>query len=178
MTAERSAKRTDAGRIHNFRATRNCGNGHATAERLGHGDQVRLNSEMFAGKPFSSTRKAGLYFIGNEENPVLAANFLEKREVIFWRHDKPAFAQNRFGDDRSDGFRCYAALKCIFKMMRECLRGRAIPTAIGIGKGNAIHVADEWLEPCLIRMRFACERHGQQSAAVKSVFKGNHTRGL
>jgi len=47
---------------------------------------------MFAGEPFSSAREAGLHFIGDEKNSVLAANFLQQCEIVFRRDDEAAFA--------------------------------------------------------------------------------------
>src|SRR5690349_12829469 len=174
MTTECSAEGTYAGSVHNFRATGDRGDGHAAAERLGHDDQVRLDSKMFAGEPLSSTRKAGLHFIGNEENSVLAADFLEKRKVLFRRNDKSAFAQYRLRDDGGDRFGRHAALESIFQMMCEGLRGCAFLAAIRIGERYAVDVAGKRLETGFVRMRFAGKRHGQQSASVKSVFKADH----
>src|SRR5712664_3001442 len=101
MAAKGAAQRSYARGIHNLRAASDCGDGHATAKRFGHGDQIRLNAEVFAGEPFSGAREAGLHFIGDKENSMLAANFLQQGEIIFWRDYEAAFAQNRFGDDRS-----------------------------------------------------------------------------
>src|ERR1700730_6987770 len=98
MAAECSAERSHAGGIHNFRATCDSRNGHAAAKRFGHGDQVWLDAEVFAGEPFPGARKARLYFVSNEENPVLAANFLQKREVLFRRKNESAFAQDGLGE--------------------------------------------------------------------------------
>src|SRR6202048_1069431 len=155
MTAECPAECSDARGFHNFCATRDGGNGHAPAERFSHGDQVRLNPKMLAGKPFPGARKTGLHFVSNEENPVSAANFLQKRKVIWRRNDESAFTQDWLGDDRSHGFGRDAAFEGILEIMRECLRSRALLAAIGIGERYAIHVAGKRLKACLIGMRLA-----------------------
>src|SRR5438445_13796008 len=68
-----AAERTNAGSVHDFRAAGDRGDRHATAERLRRGDQIRLDAEMFRGEPFASAGDAGLHFVGDEENAVLAA---------------------------------------------------------------------------------------------------------
>src|SRR5690242_1842053 len=99
MAAVGSAKRADSGRVHDFGAAGDSGDGHAAAERFGGGDQVGLDAEMFGSEPFTSAREARLDFVGNEENAVLAADILQQLEVIARGDDKTAFAENRFGDD-------------------------------------------------------------------------------
>src|SRR5258706_12562215 len=118
MAAECAAQGADTRRVHNLRAAGDRGDGHAAAKRFGHGNQVRLNAEMFAGEPFSGARETGLHFIGNEENSMLAANFLQQGEIIFWRDYEAAFAQDWFGDDRGDRLWRDAALECVFEVMR------------------------------------------------------------
>src|SRR6267142_6047140 len=129
---------------------------------------------MFAGEPFSSARETGLHFIGNEENSMLAANFLQQGEIIFWRDYEAAFAQDWFGDDRGHRLRRNAALECVFEVMREGFRGGAFFSAIGICKRDAIDIAGEGLKAGFVGMRFAGERHGQQGAAMKGIFKANY----
>jgi len=69
------------------------GDGHATAERLGHSDQIGLDAEMFGGEPFTGAGEAGLHFVGDEENAVLAADILQELEIIVRRNDEAAFAR-------------------------------------------------------------------------------------
>src|SRR5712675_1308117 len=128
---------------------------------------------MFAGEPFSSAREAGLHFIGNEENSMLAANFLQQGEIIFWRDYEAAFAQDRFGNDRGHRLWRDAALECVFEVMRESFRGGAFCAAIGVCERNTVDIAGKGLKAGLVRMRFAGEGHGQQGATVKGIFKTN-----
>ena len=46
--------------------------------------------------------KARLDFVGDEEDAVLTANGLEKLEVVAWRNDEAAFAENGFDDHGGD----------------------------------------------------------------------------
>src|SRR5712675_2227947 len=129
---------------------------------------------MFAGEPFSSARETGLHFIGNEENSMLAANFLQQGEIVFWRDYEAALAQDRFGDDRGHRLWRDAALECVFEVMREGFRGGAFFTAIRICKRDAIDIAGEGLKAGFVGMRFAGERHGQQGSTVKGIFETNY----
>src|SRR5467141_1516973 len=171
VTAEGAAKRTHAGGVHDFGAAGDRGDGHATAERLGHSDQIGLDAEMFGGEPFAGAGEAGLHFIGDEENAVFAADILEELEIIARRNDEAAFAKNGFGDDGSDGFRSDGTLEGIFEIMRKSFGRSAFFAAIGIGERNAVDVAGERLEAGFIRMRLAGERHGEKRAAVESVLE-------
>jgi hypothetical protein len=92
------AKRSDAGRVHDFRATGHSGDGHAPAKGFRHGDEVWLDAEMFRSEPLAGARETGLHFVGNEENAVLAANVLEQPEIIARRNNKAAFPKNRLDD--------------------------------------------------------------------------------
>src|SRR5580704_10178410 len=114
---------------------------------------------MFGSEPLAGAREARLNFVGDEEDAVLAANILEKLEVIAGRNNEAAFAENGLGDYGGDGFGCHGALEGVFEMMREFRRCCAGWIAIGIGKRNAVDVARERLEACFVRMSLASERH-------------------
>src|SRR5260221_5762476 len=174
MAAEFPAERSDAGRVHNLSATRDRRNGPGSAERFGHGYQVRLDAEMLACKPFPGARKARLHFVSDEENPVFAADFLQKCKVVFRRNDESTFAQDGLGNDRGHRLRRDVAFERVLKMMRKCLRRRAFLAAIGVGEGDAINVAGKWLKARLVRMRLAGERHGQQRSAMERILEANH----
>src|SRR6516162_358040 len=58
VSAKGSAEGARAGRVHNFGAAGDGGDGHAPAERLRHGDQVGLDAEMFGSEPLSGASEA------------------------------------------------------------------------------------------------------------------------
>src|SRR5436309_4174724 len=70
MPAVGATKRSGIRRVHDFRTARHRGDGHAAAEGFRHGDEVRLDAEMFRSEPFSGARETGLHFVRNEENTV------------------------------------------------------------------------------------------------------------
>src|SRR5207302_562310 len=119
MSTIRAAERANSGRVHDFRAASHRGDGHATAEGFRRGDQIGLDTEMFGGKPFAGAGEAGLHFVGDKENAVLAANVLQQLEVVARRNDEAAFAEDRLGDDGGDRFGSDGTFERIFKMMRE-----------------------------------------------------------
>src|ERR1700675_3638636 len=98
---------------------------------------------MFGCKPFAGARETRLHFIRYEEDAVLAADILEKLEIIMGRNDETAFAENRLGDYGGDGLRCYGTFESVFQMMREIGGSRAGWIAIGICERNTIDVAGE-----------------------------------
>ena len=63
---------------------------------------VIRSGEVFGSEPFAGARKARLDFVGDEEDAVLTANGLEKLEVVAWRNDEAAFAENGFDDHGGD----------------------------------------------------------------------------
>src|SRR5579883_1996348 len=173
MTAEGAAERAGAGCVHDFGAARDGSDRHAAAERLGHGNEVRFDAEMLGGKPAAGARETGLDFIGDEKNAVLAADVLENGEIAARRNDEAAFAEDRLGDDGSDGFRRYGALEGVLEMVSEGFGSRAGSAAVGIGEGDAIDIAGERLEAGFIRMRLAGEAHGEKGAAVEGILEAN-----
>src|SRR5271169_1459519 len=160
MAAVGSAERANAGGVHYFGAAGDGGDGHATPERLRHDNQIGLNAEMFGGKPFSGARKAGLHFVGDEKNAVLAAYVLQQLEIAARGNDEAAFAEDGLGNNGGDGFGSDGTLESVFEVMREGFGGGAFFGAVGIGERNTVDVTGEWLEAGFIRMRLAGQRHG------------------
>jgi len=115
---------------------------------------------MFGGEPFTGAGEAGLHFVGDEENAVLAADILQELEIIARRNDEAAFAKDGLGNHRGNGFGGYGALEGIFEMMREGFGGSAFFSAIRISERNAVDVAGERFEAGFIGMRLAGQRHG------------------
>src|SRR5882724_9056271 len=145
MAAVGSAERTHARGVHDFGAAGDRGDGHASAKRLGHGDEIRLDAEMFGSKPFAGAGEAGLHFVGDEENAVLAANVLQKLEIGARGNDEAAFAENGLGNDGGNGFRSNGTLEGVFEMLGEGFGGGAFFGAVRIGERNAVDVAGEGL---------------------------------
>ena len=67
--------------------------------------------------------KPGLHFVGDEEDAVLAADGVQRLEVVARRNDEAAFAEHRLGDHGGDGFGGDVAFECVFEMMRESFGG-------------------------------------------------------
>src|SRR5258708_6025135 len=171
VAAEGSAESADAGGIHDFGAAGYGGDGHATAEGFGHGDQIRLDAEVLGGEPFAGAGEAGLHFVGDEEDAVLAADILQQLEVVARGNDEATFAENGFGDHGGDGFGSDGALEGVFEMMREGFGGGSLFAAVGIGERNTVDVAGERLEAGFIGMRLAGQRHGEKRAAMEGVLE-------
>ena len=128
---------------------------------------------MFGGEPFAGASEAGLHFVGDEENAVLAADALQQLEIAGRRNDEAAFAENGLGDHGGDGFGSHRTLESVFEVTRESFRGGAFFGPVGISKRNAVDVAGKGLEAGFIRMRLAGQRHGEKRAAMEGVFETN-----
>src|SRR6266550_2287280 len=109
--------RTSPIKGHVFGAAGDRGDGHASAEGLGHGDQIRRDAEMFGSEPFAGAGEAGLHFVGDEENAVLATDALQQLEIAGRRNDEAAFAENGLGDHGGDGFGSHRTLESVFEVM-------------------------------------------------------------
>src|SRR6266849_11203918 len=101
---------------------------------------------MLAGEPFPGARKAGLHFVGDEQDSVLAANFLHNLEIIARWNDKSALAQDRLSDHRRHRFRRDRPLERVLEIMREAFRRGAFLRAVGICERDTVYVAGERLK--------------------------------
>src|SRR5579863_3350188 len=115
MAAESAAERTGPRRVHDFSSARDRGDGHSSAERFRRGDEIRLQAEMLGSEPLAGTRESGLDFVRDEKDAVLAADGLEKLEIITRRNDEAAFAKNGLGDHCRNGFRRDRTLEGVFE---------------------------------------------------------------
>src|SRR5690348_5892142 len=129
---------------------------------------------MLGSEPFAGACESRLDFIGDEEDVVLAANGLEKLEIVSGRNNEAALAENGFCNDRGDGFRRNGALEGVFEMMRKVRRGRPGCISVRVRERDAVDVACERLETRFVRMCLAGERHGEQRAAMESILEANH----
>src|SRR5262249_8668053 len=114
VAAERATETADAGGIHNFGATSSRCEGQAAAKRFGGSDEIRLDAVMFNGEVLSSAGNTGLDFVGDEQDPVLAADFADDGVELQWGRHEAAFAEDRLSDYGGDRFGSYHAFESIF----------------------------------------------------------------
>ena len=74
IARKRPAELANAGRVHDFGASRDRGHGQAASERFGHRDQIGFESQSLAGKHRASARESSLHFIGDQQNAVFATD--------------------------------------------------------------------------------------------------------
>ncbi len=85
----------------NLRPRGKCTERKAIRNTLCRDQNIGFDAVVFDGKHFSGTAKAGLNFVGNEEDAMAVENFLHFFEIIRRRDDDPAFAHDRLGDECS-----------------------------------------------------------------------------
>src|SRR5580704_1036836 len=175
IASEGSAQRTGTGRVHDRGTPGNGGERQTAAQRLGHRNEIGFEAEALAGKHRSGAREAGLHFIGDQEDSVLAADVREDGKELKRRSNESTLAHDWFHDHCGYGFSGDYTLESVFDVAgavnftRRILQ--RIGTAITVGEGDAVDVAGERLESRLIRMRFAGCGHRHVGAAMESVFE-------
>src|SRR5260370_42202864 len=127
---------------------------------------MRLEAEMLRGEWLAGARKAGLHFVGDEENAVFAADILEQLEVLARRNDEATFPENGLEDYGGDGFWSRGTLESIFQVMREGFRRGAFFAPGRIGERNLGDIAGKGLEAGFVGMGLAGQRHGKKGAAM------------
>ena len=69
--------------------------GKPACEGLGRGDQVRLDAIMFHGEEFSGAAKAGLDFVGDQQDAMLVAKLAQAHHQFLGRNVEATFALHR-----------------------------------------------------------------------------------
>src|SRR5260370_5128549 len=107
---------------------------------------MRLEAEMLRGEWLAGARKAGLHFVGDEENAVFAADILEQLEVLARRNDEATFPENGLEDYGGGGFWSHGTLESIFQVMRGGFRRGAFFAPVPIGERDSVAIAGQGLE--------------------------------
>src|SRR5579864_1908414 len=91
IPAERAAERADYGDIHQLGAARDRRERQSSAERLRRHQEVRLDAVARRSEQTARSPHAALHFIGDEQDPVPAADVLKDGQEFRRRRDKAAF---------------------------------------------------------------------------------------
>ncbi len=89
--------------VHDVGAGYDTADGHAVADALGEGEDVRrtvLRVCLPAPEVVAGTAPAGLHLVGDPQHPVLGEDFAERGVQTVGRGGEPADALDRFGDQR------------------------------------------------------------------------------
>jgi hypothetical protein len=113
VASEGTAESARARCVHDFGAAGDGGYRQASAQGFGGEDEVRLKAEVGAGEEFAGASEAGLHFVGDEYDTVIATDGCERGKEALGRDDEASFAQNGLGDDRGDVFGCNHAAECV-----------------------------------------------------------------
>ena len=90
-------------RVHDLAAARDAGERQAAADRLPRDEQVGLDAVEVLDRPhLPRPADAGLHLVVDVEDPVLAAELLQPRQVVGRHGEKPAFALHRLEHDAGD----------------------------------------------------------------------------
>src|SRR5690348_1236636 len=180
IAAKGPAQPPHSRRVHDLGAPRYCGERQPAPKRFRGGENVRNYAVSLAGKHRARPAKSGLHFIRDENNFMFPADILNRGEKLSWRRHESAFAQHRLRDHGGYVLRVHHALESVFQMMRAINAARRvlhrIRAAVAVCIGNPINVGNERPKTGLVWMRFARQRHRQQSPAVKRILEADHSR--
>ena len=76
------------------------GHGHAVAERLRKGEDVRHDPELLEGEVAAEAPEPGLRLVEDDEKAALVAQRLELHEIALRRHDDPGRTLDRLDNNR------------------------------------------------------------------------------
>ncbi len=122
----RAAQAAGAGGVHDFGAAGDGCNREAAAQALGHGHQVGRDAIVFHGEQFAGTGKAGLHFVGDQQNAVLVADFAQGLHQTDRDRQEAAFALDRLDDDGGDAVRVDIGGEELLQHVDGLLDGRAL----------------------------------------------------
>ncbi len=84
---------------------------HAAGDSFCDAENIRLDSGVIAGPPFSGAAHAALHFIGYQHNSVLARDALQLAQKFRRRGNVSAFALHRLNENCGDVAGIYEALE-------------------------------------------------------------------
>ena len=90
----------------------------AGGDALGDRHEVRLDAEVLAAEPLAGAAETADHLVGDQQDPVLAADALDLRPVGRRRHDHAARALHRLADEGGDALRAD-----LLDLLREPARG-------------------------------------------------------
>src|SRR5690606_13688417 len=164
-----------AGGIHDLCPSRHGADRNASADGLGHRDDVRNHPEVFHSKHLSGPPKTGLHLVGDEQDSVFFTKGLQFPDEECRRNDKPAFALHRLNDDGCHVFRGNLLQEDILDLSQyppvDLFRAHAPRGTVIVRIGQLVSVGGKGAKPVLVGFHFAGQGHGEESSPVKPPFK-------
>ena len=126
---------------------------------------------MLHGKQCTGAAKAGLYFVGDQQNAVFVTDFAQTAHEFGWCCVETAFALNRFEDDRGHACRVNVG----FENMRNGVQGVLRAHAVQFHRiGCVEYFGRERAKACFVRHDFTRQGQTHHGATMKTAGKGNH----
>ena len=128
---------------------------------------------MLHGKQLAGTGKAGLHFVGNQQNTVGIAKLAQRLHKISRGNIKATFALHWFNDNRRHLIRGDIGFENMSQAFERHLGGH---TVRGIWIETVIHRTRERAEADFVRCDFAGQRHGHKRTTMEATAEGNQSR--
>src|SRR5713226_3487510 len=146
------------------------------SDSLRAGDNVRLDARVFERPPLSGASHAGLHFIHDQHDSVLAANPLQFLQKEFRRRHVAAFALNRLNNYSRNFRRIKKPLENLVLQRLQNFRAtslRRMPerAAISIRIGNMLHAAQQLAKSLALRGFRGRQRQRTHRPPVKTSIK-------
>ncbi|CAH0327772.1 hypothetical protein SRABI128_06447 [Microbacterium sp. Bi128] len=146
------------------------GERHAAGDALGHGDDVRDNTFVVHGEPFTGAAEAGLDLIGDEHDALVLGPVRQRGQEPVGGDNEAALALDRFDDDRGNLLAANLLLDhgdgALGSLGTGDLR---VFLAERVAHRHAVDLGRERAEVGLVRHGLGGQRHGQVGAAVVGV---------
>src|SRR5699024_7122615 len=108
--------------VHDFRTASHTRQWHTSGDALSGSYQVGDDLLVFGSEPLSSASKAGLDFISDENNFIIAAPLRNSWQETFCRHDETAFTLNRLDNNTSQVFWANLLVQDLNRTRRSLIR--------------------------------------------------------
>ena len=159
-------------RVHDLGAAGDACEREATADRLPRDDEVGLDAVVVLDRPhLPGPADPRLHLVVDIQDPVLSAQLLQPRRIVRGHGDEPALPLHRLEHDAGNGRRVDVRLEQVLERGDRVVGGDA---AVGVRRGDAIHLGREGPEALLVRVHLARHRHGEKRAPVKRVVEDDH----
>ena len=136
------------------------------------------DASVIHGPPFAGAAHAGLHFVRDEQDAVLAAKALERLQEFGWRGKIAALALNRLDEDCSDFLRIDEALEELLFDARERIGGGVLgaaagDAAIGVRIRSLKDAGEQRAESLALHGLAGGERERAHRAAVEAAVEGD-----
>ena len=160
--------------IHELGPTGNRGQWQPPGNALGHGDQVRDHTFVFAGEPGSCPAEARLDLVGHQHHTMIVAPGGHSGQEPGGGDDEPPFTLDRLDQHAGDIVGADLLVQLRQRSLSSLITAHARGVAKRVGHRHPIDLGRKGTETLLVRHVLCREGHGEIGAAVIRVVEDHH----